>query len=70
MKQIGITNTLYFKITDSIITLAFLTVGNYSSKTNYPKLNKILRSVFGKMALLLIILLLINPFLTRMGLFK
>ena len=70
MKQIGITNKLYFKITDSIITLAFLTIGNYSSKTNYPKLNKILRSVFSKMVLLLIILLIINPFLTRMGLFK
>lgn len=70
MKQIGITNTLYFKITDSIITLAFLILGNYSSKTTYPKLNKILRSVFGKMALLLIILLIINPFITRLGFFK
>ncbi|MCB2356915.1 DUF2178 domain-containing protein [Clostridium estertheticum] len=70
MKQIGITNILYFKIIDSIITLAFLVVGNYSSKINYPKLNKILRSVFGKMVLLLIILLIINPFIISMGLFK
>lgn len=70
MKQIGITNALYFKITDVAITFGFLTVGNYSSKTSYPKLNKILRSVFSKMVLLSVILMIINPFISRMGLFK
>ncbi|MBU3160788.1 DUF2178 domain-containing protein [Clostridium frigoris] len=70
MKQVGITNALYFKIIDVAVTLAFLTIGNYSSKTSYPKLNRILRNVFSKMVLLSFVLMIINPFITRLGFFE
>lgn len=70
MKQIGITNTMYFKITDILITFVFLGIGNYSSKTDYPKLNKILRSVFGKMVLLSIVVMIINIIIVTSGMIK
>jgi hypothetical protein len=70
MQYIGITDTLYFKIADALITLGFLILGNYSSKTDYPKLNKILRKIFRNMVLISVVLMLINSFLCALGTFK
>jgi len=70
MKPIGITNILYFEIADAVITLSFLVLGNYTSKTDYPKLNKILRRLFGTMVLLSVILMFLNSFLCTLGIFK
>lgn len=68
MNNFGITNTFYFKIADVVITLGFLIIGNYSSQTDYPKLNKILRGIFGNMVLLSVILIILNSFLNGSGL--
>jgi hypothetical protein len=70
IKQIGITNEMYLKIIIAIIILVFLPLGDYCSKTDYPKLNKVLNKMFGKMALISIILIVLNLFLNCLGVFK